>query len=240
MKHKHSSGRLSISKVQTFEQCPFKYKLTYIDLIPTEKTEPLQKGEDLHKIFEEVIKKKPTTLLELRKLLDTHRLSGKYKDQIENFYEFNEKISQEGKVKIPEFVELELFDKEENIIGIVDRVDKTKQNLIILDYKTGKEHPIGDHYFQLGVYVYLFEKLHKSVATHWGIFYSATGKLMIEKVDRKVVKESIEKLRRMGVEIKTSKDYPKCPSALCGWCPFYQKHCEGFGEKYTGEKFWED
>ena len=42
----------SLSKIQCFEQCPLKYKFTYIDKIKTIPNSALSKGSKVHYIFE--------------------------------------------------------------------------------------------------------------------------------------------------------------------------------------------
>lgn len=239
--------RLSVSKIGTYEQCPYKYKLHYLDEVKPNIPPPehLIKGVEIHEVFDEVLASQPKTIDALKENIKRHPKAKKYQEHMQNFIKFNEQMISrtlnDGKLVLPLYQEIELFDHDLNIVGVIDRVDMTGKHIIILDYKTGKESQIRNHHFQLGIYKYLFEKTHNMKITHWGIFYSATGKLEIEPVNNDIVKECVEKVISVRKKIKLETIWPKKPGPLCNFCDFFKSgHCEGISNKQPTEKFWED
>jgi len=227
--------RLSVSKVTEYEKCPYSYFLTNIkkekwDVMPIQ----LKEGIEKHDMFEKAVilarcKNKDCTAIaqEIKRLPRYEQ----YKNDCNNFIKFCQEIEKKGGNPIPEFVELRMFNKDLNFAGIIDRVDYDDNSILILDYKTGKDHPIKEYYFQLAVYVHLFEQEHNKKVTHWGIFFSKSGKTVIEHIERKEVEKALERIKVVRNLIAFSIDtneFPKQPSRLCDWCSWFQnKKCEG-------------
>ncbi|MEK6882459.1 MAG: PD-(D/E)XK nuclease family protein [Nanoarchaeota archaeon] len=232
--------KLSISKVNQYYNCAYSFYLSYIRKEPIEKTpQQLIEGNEKHKIFENVIDdaKKLSLVLNISKSAAIERAIGrnenfsKYKNDCDNFVVLSKNIEQQGGNPFPEHREIKLYDKELNIAGVIDRVDIEGDSVLLIDYKTGKEHQIDNYYFQLAVYVYMYEKEFKKNVSHWGIFFSKTGAMLKEEVKREEIDIAIDKIKLARLQIDESiknKDFPKNPSPLCKWCSFYQnKKCDG-------------
>lgn len=232
--------KLSISKINQYFNCKYSFYLSYIRKEPIDIT-PIQlvEGNEKHKIFETVIedaKKLSATLnisksVAIERAISNNENFSKYKQDCDNFVQLSQDIEKRGGNPFPEHREIKLYDSELNIAGVIDRVDIEENNILIVDYKTGKEHPIEDYYFQLAVYTYMYEKKFNVKVTHWGIFFSNTGSLLKEEVKREEIAIAIEKINNSRLLIDESiknKDFPKRPSPLCKWCIFFQnKKCDG-------------
>lgn len=230
--------RLSVSKVQEYEKCPFSYFLTNIkkekwDVTPIQ----LKEGIEKHDMFEKAIlhaKKNVNGESSIKLIEDGFKILPnfeQYRSDCENFIKFSTDIKNKGGNPLPEHVEIKLYSEDLNFAGIIDRVDYADKDILVLDYKTGKDHPIGNYYFQLATYVYMFEKKFGVTVTHWGIFFSKSGKLEIKKVERGEINEALERIKttRKIIQLASAnKDFPKNPSRLCNWCSWLQNgKCNG-------------
>jgi ATP-dependent exoDNAse (exonuclease V) beta subunit len=164
-------------------QCPFRFKICFVDNKPMG-TKPvvLQKGIEVHELMEEYYKSQSNDLGVLKEKISKHKNFHKYENIMQNFFDFNERISYNSKqVEKPLYIELRMYDKELDMSGVVDVIHHDGKNYLLLDYKTGKSYTIRDknnrevldpkYYLELAVYVYLFEKQYKEKITHWGIFF---------------------------------------------------------------------
>jgi ATP-dependent helicase/DNAse subunit B len=212
--------RLSKSKIYTFEKCPFYYKLTYLDdAIKDDKSEPMQRGVEIHKLAEDFFKPENKTPENLIKEIQKHPLYEKHKEAVINIVKFNNRMG----FRMPLFREEILVEPELNIKGVIDRVDlDDKGNYILLDYKSGKKHPLSDYRFELALYTYLFEMTHNQKITHWGIYFIDADSEVIEKRDQQEIIKAIEKVKDIRRKIKErmeSNKFEKTPGWLCMYCP---------------------
>jgi RecB family exonuclease len=234
--------KLSVSKIEEFDKCKYSYYLTNISQEKKESEDPAQliKGVEIHQMFDDAYKDiiDNKDRQEVLKAIETQIKKDpkyvKYKDHADNFLALNKRIGG----SLPLYREVKLFDSELNISGVIDRVDYDGNSLVIIDYKTGKESTVKKHHFQLAIYTYLFSKTHNQNPTHWGIYFSDTGNLLIEKVNWDLVRKACSKVSSTRKEIlKTieSNQWDKKPSFLCKWCKHYKGNngkCDG------GSKTW--
>lgn len=238
--------RLSISKIEEFEKCKYSYFLTNIKKeVTQQEPEQLVKGKELHSFFEDIYKEEITKMdiKDFERMKDekikaveqkakAHPLYSKYPEQTTKFIDF---VKKNG---IPLYTEEHLYDAELNIAGIIDRVDYDGKDLRILDYKTGKPSDINKHYFQLGIYTYLFIKNHNDILqpTHWGIHYSESGQTITEKIKWNVVRKALMKVsdvRKKIGETTLKDEWNKTPSPLCKWCRHFKDNggvCDANGK----------
>ncbi|MDO8503702.1 MAG: ATP-dependent DNA helicase [bacterium] len=149
---------LSYSQINTFQFCPMHYKLKYILRIPTSPSAAQSFGTSLHSVlkdFNDLLMRGHPTSLKLRgarKLI----LELYEKNWIKLGYSsksHEEKTKKQGERYLLEYLKTNLFDPrnlplalEQSFIfpltsglkigGVIDRVDKTKAGIEIIDYKT--------------------------------------------------------------------------------------------------------
>ncbi len=147
---------LSKSKINTFIECPRKFKYRYIDEITEEPNEYMAFGTAVHEIAEEIA----TELMEGNEIDDVF-LNIEYDEKLEDHIRGLEKFFNDIYSNGYEIFSVEEFivDESSNLNGIVDIVIKNRESndLIIFDYKTGKPRDIGKYKLELCVYKILLE-----------------------------------------------------------------------------------
>ena len=112
------------------------------------------------------------------------------------------------------------------IKGVIDRVDKTKQGLEIIDYKTGKSKGSklnAKDKQQLIIYqlaVQNLPNLFDSPVCKLTYYYLETGERAAFLAKPEELKQTQEQIVKSIEKIKTS-DFPPKPSRMCKWCDFY-------------------
>ena len=146
---------LSKSKINTFIECPRKFKYRYIDEITEEPNEYMAFGTAVHEIAEEIAME----LMEGNEIDDVF-LNIEYDEKLEDHIKGLEKFFKDIYSNGYEIFSVEEFivDEDSNLNGIVDIVIKNSNDeLIIFDYKTGKPRDISKYKLELCVYKILLE-----------------------------------------------------------------------------------
>jgi CRISPR-associated protein Cas4 len=233
--------RLSKSAVLTYESCPYNFKLDYIlnfrkDRPEPEEGTPLKIGTDVHKIFEDYYKLPEARMIEesyedsILDILMSMRGAKKYKNHMENFASFNVaqiegheekglKILAKGVPGyIPQKLEMEIYNKDINVLGYIDRVDLEENGFRVIDYKSSKRDRPAKHYlFELALYAYLFEEETGFEVYDAGIYFSNPGKLRVIPIEEEDKKRAVKKVFQTREAIE-KKIFPKKPTYFCGWC----------------------
>lgn len=172
--------RTSFSALDTFKQCPLKYKFQQIDKIRVPKSKEMVFGSKIHKALQFFHSKEPVspTLDELLNFLKEIWESEVFIDDqedmiffgeaikiLKNYYNYYQKIKEKPVILNTETrfeVLLENKDKKCLLVGFIDRVDKTNlpageagYGIEVIDYKTAKRLPSQqdiDNNLQLSLY----------------------------------------------------------------------------------------
>jgi putative RecB family exonuclease len=245
--------KTSYSALDTFRQCPLKYKFSVIEKIKVPKTKEAVFGNKLHEALQFFHKKSPLspTLDELlnyiKEIWDASVFQDEQEDMIyfseaikilKNYYENYLKIKDKFTVLDTETrfeVLLENPDNKEQkclLSGIIDRIDKTKDGIEVVDYKTAKRFPPQDEVdnaLQLSLYCI-------GVMNRWPEFAKngpESIKLTLyflkhnETITTKRTLGQLENIKKQTWEMLgqiAKSDFPPVPSALCDWCG-YKKIC---------------
>jgi RecB family exonuclease len=158
---------LSATKIESYDSCPYKYRLKYIDHVPERKTRATGEfGSIIHNILEEFHKlsqeeQSKDILLEL---LDKY-----WKEESFEYRLRGEEFKKQGKEILndywnfitanpPSVIECEktfsylMNDINVNISGKIDRIDKDGERFGIVDYKTSKNKVKADQNLQMALY----------------------------------------------------------------------------------------
>ena len=239
-----ASFRLSASAIGAYDWCPKKFKLQYIDKEKSDVEVPhLIKGKEIHAYFEDYYNSLDTydtitekTIVEHAPTISEEKYL-KYKEHIDNFVDFNKNVfvSLEDGKKIyfkPVAVEEKLYDENLNLVGVIDAVYTDGDNVLVLDYKTGKASTsIAQYRNQLAGYKHLWDMFNPEMkATHWGIFFSgqkATNKNpLIEKANDKHMVAMYDKLETTRQLIE-KEVFPETKNTwACQHCDLFAK-CKG-------------
>lgn len=255
--------RISYSALETFKQCPLKFKFQYLDKIPTPKSKAALFGTLIHKTLK--VLHEPGLIVpteeELLKFFNDNWDPLIYADEREGEMAFSQgvKILKDYYAKnypanfnvlaleTPFEVPIKQGDELHLITGKIDRIDKTTDNIFeIIDYKTAKKMPSQESVnkdLQLSVY-------HLGVANRWpsiiqekrlvkvSLYFLKHGEKLSSLRDSEnleATKENILKsIENINQAKQTEKFDPK-PGPLCDWCDF-QRRCPFFRHKFAEEK----
>lgn len=244
--------RFSYSRLSCFANCPYQYKLRYLDglkTLPEQNADnALYLGTAIHEAFE------------------TGKVEEAIKSYRSNYYVITDKhIHEEIKLErlIPKVFELlpegecEVEIKTDDFIGYIDRLEylfTDKQGIkhyTIWDYKYSNN---VDHYLesaQLHLYKYYFELINPNcVVDELKYVFIPKVKIRQKKTEtvyqfRQRLIETLEKAEIKLISVKydnemvsqfkdccqlllTVKEFPKNPTKLCDWCS-YKEYCESDG-----------
>ena len=242
--------RTSHSALETFAQCPQKYKFQYIDKIKAPKRREAVFGTIIHETLKFMFSRGPLfpTLDEViahfrerwtaqEKLEISEEERGLYLKEgermLKRFYEKNPPwnfnvVDLESRFEV---VVEDPITKEVHILaGIMDRIDKTDdQTYEIIDYKTTRRiasQEAVDENQQLSLY-------HLGLTKRWphirpenirlSLLYLKHNEKMTTVRDTASAERVKERLLETirGIRVReASDDFPPTPSALCDYCPF--------------------
>jgi CRISPR/Cas system-associated exonuclease Cas4 (RecB family) len=123
-----------------------------------------------------------------------HDLEKEYRKHLENFTSFNVAVIRERGFDnyIPEYRELELYNKKEHFLGYIDRAEKLEDGTYrILDYKTGRPKTLRNYLVELGLYKWLFETEMGKPVGEVGIYFSEPGLLRSTKLTKEDVQRAL-------------------------------------------------
>ena len=232
--------RLSFTRVDTFEQCPRRFRYQYVDGLPQVPAPQLSFGSSLHATLEWLYDRKhpvlPSLEETLKALYDSWQTEGYVdvgRDEQLAAYEharnivsnLHARISKEGfrlPVAVEAWFEVE-FPGDVVVIGAIDRIDADDQGLLhVVDYKTSRRARTRSQVqqsLQLAIYALatreLYGQLPASVALDF-IVPGVTVTVPTEDLDLAAVPQRLE---QVAARIRAGEDTPT-PNRLCDWCDF--------------------
>ena len=160
---------LSFSQIDTFNTCPLKYRYRYLQKIPTPPVAAAIFGETIHKtlkdFYQQALKNKKPSKKDLLAILEKNWLDEGYTSKahekrmkkvalrmLNDFYDKDYNPD-----RLPKYLEQAFVVKAKEglrIGGRIDRIDKTKSGIEVIDYKTGKviEQKKIDQSLQMSIY----------------------------------------------------------------------------------------
>ncbi len=236
--------RLSKSKVNSFLKCRREFKYRYIDEIEEEPNDAMQLGTDVHEIAEQFIKtggiSSNNYREKIQELADKQGSRYDLKIHLDHLADFFEDVFQNEKMHYEVFCcEEYLYDEKHNFNGLADLVVRDENNdIIIIDYKTGKSNSIKKYRLELVYYKMLIESKYPNVEViSAGIFFTKDGKArflnFVECQEKgafcteKDCNAALDLLDFIRSEIDAERFQPK-KQFLCKYCS-YQDVCQEDG-----------
>ena len=243
----------SYSRIETFRQCPLKYKFNYIDGIKR-KTQSIEAfmGSRFHEAMELLYKDIRFKAPSVNELIEhyNNQWDEKYSDSvfivkkertpddyrrigieaINDYYKRYYPFDQSRVLGIERAFVFSLDDKDEyRLKAIIDRISQAQDSSYeIHDYKTSSSLPDQqqvDKDIQLALYQIALEKMWQDVKKVKLVWhFVAHDKELISTR----TKDELEAVRNQTIklidEIVVAKDFPAKESTLCRWCS-YQEIC---------------
>ncbi len=252
----------SHSRLSTFEQCPFKFKLRYIDRIkPDFKTSiEAHLGSVVHDTLEWMyIDKKNGVIHSVDEIITYYAnkwhelysediLVVKRDFTVQDYfnkgvkflldYYLKHKPFDDGTLELERKIVLDLDGTGKYMIqGFIDRLvfNKETGKYEVHDYKTANSLPRPDKVAsdrQLALYSIAVNDLFNTSDTLLVWHYLAHNR----RITSERTLEQLEQLKRDIIslidKIEVTKEFSACKSVLCGWCEFKSK-CPNFGRQRT-------
>lgn len=249
----------SHSKLSTFEQCPYLYKLRYIDKIPS----PIEKSIEAHLgtcvhdalewLYNEILKNNLPALDEvLEKYIQKWEESWKdnilivkenlskedYKNKgvqfLIDYYTKNYPFK-DGTIEMEKQVWIKLTE-DNSIVGYIDRLvyNKEKNEYEIHDYKTATSLPPQEKFEndrQLALYSIAIKELfgQEKSVLLTWHYLNHNTQIFSRRTD-----EQLEKLKQDIINliktIENTKQFETKTSILCNWCE-YKQYCKAHGNQ---------
>lgn len=227
---------VSKSRIGTYEQCPLKFKLHYVDGITPPPNKYMKRGLAVHEFAENF-----HSNVKIRKeglyIKIPEDVNDEVRRQMKNVVKFESRrwkrsLEQDYPLKYfrPVMVETKVYNHQAKLYGIVDRVHLNPEDneLVVLDVKTSKYNPKRfEHYKQeLAFYKKLLDgsALLKKPVKYGAIYFSGSDDLVREEVNSADVAVFMQRLKDYRKKVMQQKFGPK-PSILCKWCG-YKEHCD--------------
>ena len=251
--------RLSYSSLETYQNCPLKYKFREIDKIPEPKSKEAIFGTLIHSVLKYA--HTPTLIPpSLEQSLDYFSKSWNsavYEVEAEERAAFAQGVTilqkYYTKNRISDYTIVDLESRfaieignetsgKHIVSGIIDRIDKTEDGYEIIDYKTTRKMPSQDKVdndIQLSIYLKAFlnrypkeiDRLDKITVS---LYYLKHG----VKLSSKRTLEQLAQLEQTFLDtIKSIEEEKFDPilSPLCDWCG-YQKICPLWRHKFQDNR----
>jgi CRISPR/Cas system-associated exonuclease Cas4 (RecB family) len=228
--------RLSKSAVNTYNSCPRKYFLQYVEKVEQQKQELMENGKHLHEIYELFYKNLPPIVNSLEDFSEVfeeiykRETNEDVKRNLRHFFEMNVETFKDLKEKglercfKPILIEEKIESSEIGFVGVIDAVFELPDKILIIDWKTtkyaaGKEK---DYRLELAGYKELFVlKYPTTKPVYWGIFFSEDGVFFIEESTEEAVVVFHKKLELARSHIDQG-HFEKPKLAPCKWCGFFE------------------
>ncbi len=233
----------SFSKMNTWLQCPRKFRYQYIDKIGTfESSIALDRGKFIHTLFEfegnlEQVKNSG----DYKKVLKSGLMSkDNYRECIQIYKDFKKsKLSlwidskiqmfNELPIAMDKFLDTKDYNSPDVIFrGYVDKVIRDGDTLILIDYKTGKykEDMLWDQLLYYGLTLFSQMPFDKIILMNVFVEHIKFNKTILHRSD---IKKYQKALLTNIKDIESDTSFDKNETQLCNFCQF-QKTCFGLVE----------
>lgn len=247
--------RLSPSGAGTFEQCPRRWRLRYVERLPDPPGEAALAGSFAHRVLELLMQRDPhERTVEIAKAIARAEWPGVEADPDFRALGFDETGSKHFRWKAWQAIEglwaledpkaVDVRATEHDVEadlggvpfrGIVDRLDEEGDGLVVTDYKSGKAPSARfrrGRLDQVLLYAAAVEQATGEMPVHARLLYLGQRPVGI-KVTRKEIDSVVDKLAGTWAAINTACDtdeFEPRTGPLCGWCPYVDRCPEGTKE----------
>lgn len=247
---------LSPSSIGTWQQCPYRFRLSRLEKIPEPSTSAQLMGSFVHEVLEVLYQQERSDrTIPMAKKISRDLWDEKWAEEVEvlqltksalNEFRWNswwcvealfgfedpQTFDLDG---IEQRLELKVGDA--TLLGIIDRWNKNADGTVtISDYKTGKKprpQYEGEKRFQLAVYVNLVEKVLELPVSYAELLYLKEGVRWGFAPTEKMRHGALKVIEEVWSQIQQScatGQFECKVSKLCNWCS-YQNICPAWSNK---------
>ena len=247
--------RLSPSGAGTFEQCPRRWRMRYVERLPDPPGEAALAGSFAHRVLELLMQRDPhERTVEVAKAIARAEWPGVEADPDFRALGFDEAGGKHFRWKAWQAIEglwaledpkaVDVRATEHDVEadlggvpfrGIVDRLDDEGDGLVVTDYKSGKAPSARfrrGRLDQVLLYAAAVEQATGEMPVHARLLYLGQRPVGI-KVTRGEIDSVVDKLAGTWAAINTACDtdeFEPRTGPLCGWCPYVDRCPEGTKE----------
>lgn len=236
----------SHSSASTFKQCPRRWKHKYIDKLPDPTGEAALVGQFAHDVLEQLCKEESALRTEAKakeiaasiwpkvaERKDFKNLNLNSEEQRAFRWKAWNAITGLWTLEDPSTVSVEATEQRVStslsgvpFFGIIDRLDRDGDGLVVVDYKTGKLPKYGnDNFNQVLLYAAAVASKTGEQPTKARLLY--LGKETMEtEVSVDLVNKVVGDLSDTWSQLKSNLDndeFEPVTTPLCGWCSFVVK-----------------
>lgn len=238
--------RISYSSIETFRNCPLKYRFQEIDKIRVPKSKEALFGTVLHQTLKFFYGQSPIVPT-IEQVLSYYRKTWPKEIKEKAFWNQGLKMLKDYYLKNSpsntNIIDLETYFEIpmsiHTLCGKIDRIDKINdQRFEIIDYKTTKRLPAQravDNDLQLSIYhLALKDRWPQIPQTKLSLYFLKHGLKLSSKRTQAQIDQTKKHILKIISEIEKSNFRPM-PSPLCDWCG-YQKYCPMFKHLFLKPK----
>lgn len=238
-------GRVSYSKVSTYNDCPFKYRLIYLEHLEAKEDLSPNNALFIGTAAHEAVEKRSVEAGIEKYKSNFSEITEEHEFEIEKLKIMAQKaIEQIPKCEAYEYK----LDVPDEYVGFIDGLKKNEDGTYdILDFKASNNISGYKKSPQVHLYAYYFERLTgNKVKNLYYVFIPKPTIKLNESLDNKA--EILEELSNMNIHfekvdydpqqvsyffarktlMEKAKEFPKRPNRFCRWCQFY-KFCSTNG-----------
>lgn len=238
--------RLSFSRVDTYRQCPLRYRYRYVDGLPERPSPHLSFGSSIHRALEAFWDRKLPDPPPLETLLDalyhgwdsTGFAEVERDEQLRYYRHAREVLTAHhhrfadtalAPVAVEQWFRLPLPDGLE-VVGAIDLVEPTGAGgLGVVDWKTNRRAKSREEVassLQLAIYALAVEHLWGQPPAWVALDFVVPGVRVTVPREHIDTDAAIEAIREVAAAMRAEAFEPR-PSPLCGWCD-YRAECPAF------------
>jgi len=238
---------LSYSSMSTYETCPHRYKLIYIQKLPTAEKYYFSFGRSIHDALRYLYDVKVPPLPTLEELLAFYKehwvhVGYESEEQEQRYFDFGIDMLSEYYKKHTPYLKLPLAVEREftiqidgvSVRGYMDRIDKLDDETIeVVDYKTSKALTLEDTRSsdQLKIYQLAAEKLFGLPVSKLTLYHMASQTpFSIGRHNEEALFQVKQKIEKTAGLIQAGEFQPR-RSWECKYCEF-QSYCPLFAFEY--------
>jgi RecB family exonuclease len=111
--------------------------------------------------------------------------------------------------------------------GRIDRLDRRGDELVVVDYKTGRHVLTTDDTrgsMALALYALAAARTLRARCVRVELHHLPTGEVLAWEHDGTALDRHLSRAHALAEEITAAKEFPPRPGPMCGWCDF-APHC---------------